>query len=75
MDYSYAAWDEILNSDMYSKWASEATTLFESVSANAQADQQAYQKKLDELYDQTKEILDSTVKNENLRLALRESQK
>lgn len=75
LDYSYAAWDEIMNSDMYSKWASEASCLFESVSANQQADQQAYQKKLDELYDQTKEILDSTVRNENLRLALRESQK
>ena len=75
LDYSYAAWDEIVNSDMYSKWASEATLLFENVSANQKADQQAYQKKLDELYDQTKEILDSTVRNENLRLALRESQK
>lgn len=75
LNYSFAAWDEILNSEMYSKWASEASCLFESVNANAQADQQAYQKKLDELYDQTKEILDSTVRNENLRLALRESQK
>jgi hypothetical protein len=49
--------------------------LFESVTANAEADQEAYQKKLDELYEQTKEILDSTVRNENLRFALRESRK
>lgn len=75
LNYSFAAWDEIMNSEMYSKWASEAATLFESVNANAQADQEAYQKKLDELYDQTKEILDTTVKNEHLRLAMRESQK
>lgn len=75
LNYSFAAWEEIVDSDMYSKWASEASCLFESVNANAQADQQAYQKKLDELYDQTKDILDSTVRNENLRLALRESHK
>lgn len=75
LDYCYDAWEEIMNSENYSKWASEASMLFESVSANAQADQEAYQKKLDDLYEQTKEILDSTVKNENLRLAMRESRK
>lgn len=75
LDYSCAAWDEIINSDLYSKWASEAGALFDNVNANDKADQQAYQKQLDELYDQTKEILDTTVRNENLRLALRESQK
>jgi hypothetical protein len=75
LNYSYAAWDEIMTSENYSKWAAEASALFEGVSADQQADQEAYQKKLDELYDQTKEILDSTVRNENLRLALRESRK
>jgi len=75
LDYGYAAWDEIVNSDMYSKWASDASVLFESVDANTKANQADYQKKLDELYDQTKEVLDNTVKNENLRLCLRESRK
>jgi len=75
LDYGYAAWDEIMNSEMYSKWASEASALFENVDANEKADQEEYQKKLDELYEQTKEILDTTVRNENLRLCLRESRK
>lgn len=75
LDYCVGAWDDIMNSDNYSKWASECNALFESVSANEKADQEAYQKKLDDLYEQTKDILDNTVKNENLRLALRESRK
>jgi hypothetical protein len=75
LDYAYAAWNEIMNSEMYSKWADEASALFESVDANAQGDQEAYQKKLDDLYEQTKEILDTTVRNENLRLCVRESRK
>jgi hypothetical protein len=75
LDYAYGAWDEIMNSEMYFKWASDASALFESVDANAQANQEEYQKKLDELYEQTKEILDTTVRNENLRLCLRESRK
>jgi hypothetical protein len=75
LDYGYAAWDEILNSEMYTTWASDASTLFESVDANEKANQQEYQEKLDKLYEQTKEILDTTVRNENLRLCLRESKK
>lgn len=75
LDYCYGAWDDIMNSDMFSKWAAEASALFDTVSVDQKADQQAYQKKLDELYDQTKDVLDHTVRNENLRLALRESQK
>eukprot|EP00026_Physarum_polycephalum_P004351 Phypoly_transcript_04369.p1 GENE.Phypoly_transcript_04369~~Phypoly_transcript_04369.p1 ORF type:complete len:679 (+),score=174.09 Phypoly_transcript_04369:109-2145(+) len=75
LDYGYAAWDEIMNSDLYANWASDASSLFESVQANTQANQEEYQKKLDSLYDQTKEILDNTVRNENLRLCLRESKK
>ena len=75
LDYGYAAWEDIFNSENYSKWADEASMLFESVAANDQASQAEYQKKLDQLYEQTKEILDNTVRNENLRLCLRESRK
>ncbi len=76
LDYSSAAWDEILSDENYSRWASEANSLFEVFSTNPEfASQEDYQKQLQELYDRTKEVLDNTVKNENLRLALRESKK
>jgi len=77
LDYSYAAWDDITNTENYSRWASEATDLFEAFSAAGKEniDQEAYQKQLDQMYNLTKDILDNTVKNENLRLALRESKK
>jgi len=76
LDYSFGAWDEIMTSENYSKWADEASCLFDTFSsANKDADQEAYEKRLEELYTKTKDILDTTVKNENLRLALRESKK
>lgn len=76
LDYSYAAWDDIMNSDNFAKWADEASSLFDAFSASSKdIDQEAYQKQLDELYTKTKDILDNTVRNENLRLALRESKK
>lgn len=76
LDYSYAAWDDIMNSDNFAKWADEASSLFDTFSAsNKETDPEAYQKQLDELYTKTKDILDNTVRNENLRLALRESRK
>jgi len=77
LDYSYAAWDDIMTTDNYSQWASDLKTLFDAFGQapqNAQ-DEEAYQKQLQDLYDMTKEILDTTVKNDNLRLALRESKK
>lgn len=76
LNYSYAAWDDIMTTENYSKWADEATTLFDSFSKSSkETDQELYQKQLQELYEKTKEILDTTVNNENLRLALRESKK
>lgn len=76
LDYSYAAWDDIMTTENYSKWASEASALFETFNSNPKtANQEEYQKQLQELYQQTKELLDNTVKNDNLRLALRESRK
>lgn len=76
LDYSSAAWDDIMNSEIFSQWASEANSLFEVFTATPEAaDQEVYQRQLQELHDHTKEILDNTVRNENLRLALRESRK
>lgn len=76
LTYASAAWSEIVTDDMYAQWADEMSTLFDSAFADPKKmDEEAYKKQYDALYKQTKELLDSTVRNENLRLALRESKK
>lgn len=76
LTYASNAWNEIVTDDMYAKWADEMSTIFDSAFADPKKmDEEAYRKQYDALYTQTKEILDNTVQNENLRLALRESKK
>lgn len=76
LDYAAAAWTELTSNETYAKWVEEMNSLFVSLQQDPKKmDEAAYQKQYETLYTQTKDILDHTVKNDNLRLALRESKK
>jgi len=75
LKYSYAAWDDIVDNENFSRWGDAMGSFVAGVNVETTQDAAAYQKKLDELFELTKDILDNTVNNNNLNLALRESKK
>lgn len=76
MDYCQYAYEDIVENEGFAKLVSEMNELFLSMNKPAQGESQvAYEKKFDEMHSHTKELLDNTINNENLRLAVRESRK
>lgn len=76
LDYCSEAYKDIVENEEFSKWASEMSDLFDSMGKSTQGEsQEAYEKQMQKMYEQTKDLLDNTVNNNNLKLALRESKK
>nr|BAK02364.1 predicted protein [Hordeum vulgare subsp. vulgare] len=76
LDYATAAWEDILGNEAYSRWATEMDALMTTVSMDAsKTSEQQYEKQYEELYNSTKDLLDHTLNNENLNMAMRESRK
>lgn len=74
LDYCSGAYSDIIEDEDFSKWASEMSNLFDTMGQES-GNQAEYEKQMQKMYDHTKELLDNTVNNRNLRLALRESRK
>jgi len=76
LDYCGYAYGDIIENEQFSKLASGMSELFETINKTSQSENpEAYEKQFEQLHSQTKELLDLTVKNSNLKLALRESKK
>jgi len=75
LKYAEAAWDDIVNNENFGKWADLMNKLVVSMNIENSKDAAAYQKQMDDLYELTKDVLDNTLNNNNLKLALRESRK
>jgi hypothetical protein len=74
LDYCSDAYSDIVENEDFSGWASEMSDLFETMGQESE-NQAEYEKQMQKMYEHTKELLDNTVDNKNLRLALRESRK
>lgn len=75
LDYSGAAYNEIIENEDFSKFAAEMSELFENPNKAEGQSQAEYEEKYNKMYEDTKSLLDNTLNNRNLRLALRESRK
>lgn len=75
LDYSQAAYDDIIENEDFSKLASEMSELFENPNKQQGQSQAQYEEQYNKMYDDTKKLLDNTVNNRNIRLAMRESRK
>jgi len=76
LDYCQDAYSDIIENQDFSKLANEMSELFVSMDKSPQGEsQEAYERQFSEMHKHTKELLDNTVNNENLKMAMRESRK
>lgn len=74
LDHCAAAYEDIVENEEFSRWAHDMSSLYESMNSGS-TNAADYEKQMTEFYECTRDLLDHTVHNNNLRLAMRESKK